>query len=89
MSGIFKTSISLRCKKVKQALDRLSRDPDFKLVLEWLMQDSGVTRPKYSKDPTEIIWNESKRHLVMSILNLMARDSSDAFIEELEKEITS
>ena len=89
MTGISKAGLSLRRKRVKQALDRLSRDPDFKTVLEWLMQESGVTRPKYSKDPTEIVWNESKRHLVMSILNLMARDSSDAFIEELEKEITN
>lgn len=87
--NISKTGLSLRRKRVKQALDRLSRDPDFKIVIDWLMQESGVTRPKYSKDPTEIVWNESKRHLVMSILNLMARDSSDAFIEELEKEVTN
>lgn len=85
MNIVDRASLSFKRKTIKQVLDRLYRDPDFKLFLAWLMAEAGITKPRFSLDSNEILWNESKRHLVMSILNLLARDSSDAFIEELER----
>lgn len=71
-------------QQVRAALLRLKQDKDFQLFWKQFLKDCGVTRSKFSRDPNEIVWNESKRHLAMSYLQLLADDTAD----HLEKEIT-
>jgi hypothetical protein len=79
MSIVDRASLSFKRKTIKQVLDRLYRDPDFKIFLAWLMAEAGITYSPFFTGLDEILWNESKRHLVMSILNLWREDSSDGF----------
>lgn len=72
-------------RKIKQALNRLATDPDFKEVLAWLAAESGITRPRFSKDPMEMAFNEGQRHLVSSILVLMAKYDTDFIVNETDK----
>lgn len=60
----------------KRALERitLKRDyhtvfttPEGQHVLSHLLEVSGATRPKFTLDPNEMLWNEAQRHFALSI----------------------
>jgi hypothetical protein len=51
-----------------------------------LLRDCGVTFPKFSSDPQVTAFNEGKRHLAMSYVNLMGRDDPQNLIDIIEKE---
>jgi hypothetical protein len=53
---------------------------------ERLLKDCGVTHPKFSSDPQVTSFNEGKRHLAMSYMNLMGRDDPQSLIDIIEKE---
>ena len=53
-----------------------------------LLRDCGVTFPKFSSDPQVTAFNEGKRHLAMSYMNLMGRDDPQKLIDIIEKEQT-
>jgi hypothetical protein len=50
------------------------------------MRDCSVTHPKFSSDPYVTAFNEGKRHLAMSYMNLMGRDDPQNLIDIIEKE---
>jgi len=52
------------------------------------LRDCGVTRPKFAADPQATAFNEGKRHLAMSYLNLMGRDDPQNLIDIIEQEQT-
>ena len=77
-------SRQLRDRDLCAALHRLETDADFKFFLSWLLDECSVTKPRFSKDPMEIIWYESKRHLAMSVLLKLGRATPSELINEIE-----
>lgn len=75
-----------RKRKLRSALNNLMKDSDFQFFFAQLLRDCNVTRPKISKDPGDVLFNEGRRHLAMSYLALMARDDPSYIIDALEKE---
>jgi hypothetical protein len=72
-------------RNLKLCLNQLEDDPNFKFFLAWLCRECGVTKPRFSKDPQEIVWNESKRHLATSVLTMLGKDITDYITEESNK----
>lgn len=64
--------------------------PEGKRVLQHILRVSGVSRPKFTVDPNESLWNEAQRHLALSIFRQV--HSSDQLpeylVEELNKQET-
>lgn len=61
-------------------------NPDFKTFWEHYLRSSNVSRPTFATDPYRIVWNESRRHLAMSYLNILAKEDPQQLIDALEKE---
>lgn len=74
-------------KEFQSSLKRLVETPDGKVFFEQFLRDCGVTRPKIARDPQEIAWNESKRHLAVSYLNILARNDMDHLVLRMEEEL--
>lgn len=73
-------------RQMRDALRRLRETPDGKLVIEWLLRESGVTRPVAHEDPYKAQFAEGKRHLGMSLLTLMTSEDPSNLIAELERD---
>lgn len=67
-------------------MERIHSDPESKVFLDWLMEETGVLKPRFSRDPNKITWNEARRHLGTSILHLLAKDNLDAQIEQINQQ---
>ena len=70
--------------KFQAALKAISETPDGQLFLSVFLEHCHVTKPKFSTDPMEINWNESRRHLAMSYLKLLAQDDMEALVRRFE-----
>ena len=73
-------------REMRDALRRLRETPDGKLVIDWLLRESGVTRPVAHEDPYKAQFAEGKRHLGMSLLTLMTSEDPSNLIAELERD---
>ena len=52
--------------------------PEGKRFFAVFLDHCGVVNPRFARDPQEIVWNESRRHLAMSYLKLLAQDDAEA-----------
>jgi hypothetical protein len=75
-----------RRQQFKEDLELILETPHGKRFFEAFLRDSNVTRPKFNKDPMETAFNEGKRHLAMSYLNLLGQDDHHNLIHILEQE---
>lgn len=73
-------------RQMRDALRRLRETPDGRLVIDWLLRESGVTRPVAHEDPFKAQFAEGKRHLGMSLLTLMTSEDPSNLIAELERD---
>ena len=65
---------------------RLASTPYGERFFRRFLKDCGVTHPKFTADPQVTAFNEGKRHLAMSYLNLMGRDDPQSIIDTIEQE---
>ena len=85
---------------IRQQLARMRRMRDFQHDLQaiWdtpegkrffavFLDHCGVVNPRFARDPQEIVWNESRRHLAMSYLKLLAQDDAEAVLRRLEESL--
>lgn len=70
--------------KFQSALKAIYDTPEGQVFFETFLEHCGVTKPKFSQDPMEINWNESRRHLAMSYLKLLAQDDLEAVVRQFE-----
>ena len=70
----------------RNCLLRLRDNPDFGVFFRMFLRHCSVTKPRFSRDPQEILWWESRRHLAMSYLSLLAQDDPQTLIDRLERE---
>lgn len=73
-------------REMRDALRRLRETPDGKLVIDWLLRETGVTRPAAHEDPFKAQFAEGKRHIGMSVLTLMTSEDPSNLIAELERD---
>lgn len=78
-----------RRRDMRETLRRLYATPDGKAFLDQLFRDTGVTRPRVSKDPYEIAFNEGKRHVGMSYLQLLTSEDPSHLISKMESDPSS
>lgn len=76
-----------RKKEFQTALRDIYETPSGKVFFRYFMEQCFVTKPRFSKDPMEINWNESRRHLAMSYLNLLAQDDLEAVMRNYEESL--
>jgi hypothetical protein len=61
--------------------------PEGKRFFKVFLSHCGVTQPQFHKDPMEINWWESRRHLAMSYLRILAQDDLEALLNQFEQQI--
>jgi len=70
--------------RFQSALKAVYDTPDGRIFFETFLEHCNVTKPKFAQDPMEINWNESRRHLAMSYLKLLAQDDLEAVVRQFE-----
>lgn len=75
-----------RQAEYQRLLKHLWEIPEFKEWLAIFCRQCNVTRPIIAKNPNDIIWNESRRHLAMSMLQILAEDDLGRLIDRIEKQ---
>ena len=73
--------------RFQRALKDVYETESGKLFFEVFLEHCGVTRPKFTRDPAELTWNESRRHLAMSYLKLLAQDDMEAMLRRSEESL--
>jgi hypothetical protein len=75
-----------RRQRFRTVLKALLATPEGEEFFRQFLRDAGVTRPKVSRDPLEISFNEGKRHLAMSYLNILSSDDMSELIARMEND---
>jgi hypothetical protein len=74
---------------LKKAVESLFESEDGKVVLRYLCKISGLTRPQITTDPNVLLLRQGQQHIVLTILNIMAKDPQtiiDQITESLKNE---
>lgn len=83
--------ITEQLKKLKRkrdfqaALKSIYDSPEGKVFFKMFLEQCGVTKPRFSKDPYDIVWGEALRHLAMSYLRLLGEDDTQILVNKLEE----
>ena len=73
-------------KELRDALEQIMElKPYGPTFFKYFLKHCNVTKPRVTTDPYKSIWNEARRHLAMSYLNLMAADDPQRLINLLEE----
>jgi hypothetical protein len=75
-------------RQFREDLISMVETPAGERFFKRFLRDCGVTHPKFTADPQVTAFNEGKRHLAMSYLNLMGRDDPQNLIDIIEQEQT-
>lgn len=73
-----------RRRRLRQAYRRVFDSPDGEMVLSDMLRRSGVTAPRFTKDPIESAFFEGQRHFVLSVFRFV--HTSDKLQEKLAEE---
>lgn len=73
--------------KFQRAIKDVFETPSGKIFFQTFLEHCGVTHPKFTRDPMELNWNESRRHLAMSYLKILAQDDMEAIMRRNEESL--
>lgn len=62
--------------------------PHGQRVLAHILRVSGVTAPKFSLEPNQLLWNEAQRHFALSIFR-QVHSSLDKLPDHIEEELSN
>lgn len=71
--------------KFQRAIKDVYETPSGRIFFEVFMEHCGVTHPKFTKEPMELNWNESRRHLAMSYLKLLSQNDMESIMRQTEE----
>lgn len=89
MSNHLPDPIVVRREKMRQNMLAVLAIPEGREFFEQLMADCGVTRPIFSRDPIEISFNEGKRHVAMSYLQILGKSDPLSLAQLLSERDTT
>lgn len=75
----------VRKLEFQSALRNIYNTPDGKIFFRDFLKHTGVTSPRFTRDPYEMQWNEGRRHLAMSYLSILSQDNAEALIRQIEE----
>jgi hypothetical protein len=61
--------------RLHQAYKNIFNTPDGEIVLQHLMSVAGILNPKITTEMPKLLVREGQRHVVLSILRILGRDS--------------
>lgn len=73
-------------RQFREDLLTLTQTPAGERFFKRFLRDCGVTKPRFTTDTQQTAFNEGRRHLAMSYLNLMGQDDPQSIIDIIEQE---
>lgn len=72
--------------RFRDALLSLMENDDFRVFWRQFLQDSGYIRPKFNSDPYTTAFQEGRRHMAASYVEILTGDDPEHIIRHLTEE---